>query len=81
LSLAARHHGGPSGASTTASSRGWPYQLADTTSVGRFIAKHPPSGEVITRKTRRIIVIADYVRRWEMIAGRESIMWAQVQIM
>jgi hypothetical protein len=81
LSLAARHHGGPSGASTPASSRGWPDQLAYTTSVGRFIAKHPLSGEVITRKTRRIMVITDYVHRWEIIAGRESIMWAQVPIM
>jgi hypothetical protein len=73
LSLAARHYGGPSGASTPASSRGWLYQLADTTNVDQFIAKHSPSGEVSTRKTRRIMVIADDVSRWEMSAGRESI--------
>jgi hypothetical protein len=41
LSRADRHLGGPSRASTPASSHGWPDTLAETTNAGRFVAKHP----------------------------------------
>jgi hypothetical protein len=58
---------------------GWPYKFLYTPILGLIPVSHPSKSENTAQKTRRIILAAENVSRWEIIASPEAILWAPGQ--